>query len=242
MSIAVGRFQLNEPMSPRRASEALEASAPSKQNTPGLLRKHYLHGLEGDQAGGVYLWESKEAAEALYDESWCQRVADRYGSPPIVEYFESPVMVVTDRVQDTETVHDPIKERPSDHVRRYVETGGADGHIWRDATTLLLTTRGRRSGQLRRTPLIYGRDGDDYILIASYRGRDHHPLWYENILADPAVRIQVLDDVFPAVATTVEDDAERDRLWAIMNDIYPGYDEYQAGTARRIPVVRIRRA
>jgi deazaflavin-dependent oxidoreductase (nitroreductase family) len=242
MIVAVVRFKMNEPITPAKATEAFLASAPSYQGVPGLLRKHYVHTLEGDQAGGVYLWESKAAAEALYDEAWRQRIEARYGSSPTVEYFESPVMVDPDQIQDTETVYDTTHERFAEHVRKYLETGGVEGHIWRDAPTLLLTTRGRRSGRLRRTPLIYGRDGDDYVVVGSYKGRDRHPLWYENIRADPAVRLQVLDEVFPAVASTVEDDSERDRLWAIMCEIYPDYSDYQAATTRRIPVVRLRPA
>lgn len=241
MIVAVVRFPLNKVLSPAEATEAFLSSAPSYQGTPGLLRKHYLLTPERDGAGGIYLWESKEAAEALYDDAWRERVTVRYGSSPTVEYFESPVMVDPDQIQDTETVYDTTHERFSEHVRKYLETGGVEGHIWRDVTTLLLTTRGRRSGLLRRTPLIYGRDGHDHVVVGSYRGRDQHPLWYENIVAQPAVRLQVLDEVFPAVASTVEDDTERDRLWAIMCDIYPDYDEYQAATGRRIPVVRLRR-
>jgi F420H(2)-dependent quinone reductase len=73
-----------------------------------------------------------------------------------------------------------------EHLRRYVATDGADGHEWRPGIpTLLLTTRGRRSGRLRRTPLIYGRDGDRYLVVASYGGSPHHPDWYLNLRDDP---------------------------------------------------------
>jgi deazaflavin-dependent oxidoreductase (nitroreductase family) len=74
----------------------------------------------------------------------------------------------------------------ADHIHRYVETDGAEGHEWRPGVfTLLLTTRGRRSGKLRRTALIYGRDGDAYLVVASQGGDPKHPAWYLNLLAEP---------------------------------------------------------
>ena len=123
-----------------------------------------------------------------------------------------------------------------DHVRRYVETDGADGHEWRGVHTLLLTTRGRRSGKARRTPLIYGRDGNRYLVVASMGGADEHPEWYRNIVADPNVRVQVAADRFPARARPASPD-EKAQLWPLMVDIWPDYDEYQTRTDRDIPVV-----
>lgn len=127
----------------------------------------------------------------------------------------------------------------AEHTKRYVDSGGEDGYVFRGAPTVVLFTKGRRSGQLRRNALIYGRDGDDYILVASYGGRDHHPLWYLNLVADPHVRIQEMAAIFDGTATTVEDDAERTRLFEQMTAIYAPYAEYQAKTSRRIPVVRV---
>jgi len=91
--VAVVRFPLDPPLSAEQAARAFEASAPSYQDVPGLLRKHYLRALDGSVGGGVYLWESREAAEALYDEAWRARLTERYGQPPQVELFESPVTV-----------------------------------------------------------------------------------------------------------------------------------------------------
>ena len=130
----------------------------------------------------------------------------------------------------------------AEHTRKYVETGGADGHMWRGYPTVVLTTTGRKSGDLRRNALIYGRDGDDYVLIASYGGRPTHPLWYLNLVADPSVTIQERDDVVQGVAETVPEGEDRDRLWAQMVALFPPYEEYEAKTDRRIPVVRVRRA
>ncbi|MBW2499456.1 MAG: nitroreductase family deazaflavin-dependent oxidoreductase, partial [Deltaproteobacteria bacterium] len=72
----------------------------------------------------------------------------------------------------------------ADHVRRYVETDGEDGHIEQGTPCMLLTTRGRKSGRLRRTPVVYGRDGDRLIVVASLGGADVHPGWYLNIEKD----------------------------------------------------------
>ena len=130
----------------------------------------------------------------------------------------------------------------AEHTRKYVETGGAEGHMWRGYPTVVLTTTGRKSGDLRRNALIYSRDGDDYILIASYGGRPTHPLWYLNLVADPSVTIQERADVVRGVAETVPEGEDRDRLWAQMVALFPPYEEYEAKTDRRIPVVRVRRA
>jgi deazaflavin-dependent oxidoreductase (nitroreductase family) len=130
----------------------------------------------------------------------------------------------------------------AEHTRKYVETGGEDGYLWRGFPTLVLTTKGRRSGDLRRNALIFGRDGDDYVLIASYGGRPKHPLWYLNLVADPHVRLQERATIIDGVAETVEDPAERARLWELMVSKFPQYEQYQANTERRIPVVRVRPA
>ena len=125
----------------------------------------------------------------------------------------------------------------AEHTRRYVESGGEDGHEWRPGVpTLLLTTTGRKSGTKRRTALIYGRDNADYVVVASKGGAPEQPAWFLNLQADPAVEIQVLDSVVPATAHVAEG-AERERLWALMRQIWPAYDEYQTKTDRQIPVV-----
>jgi len=127
------------------------------------------------------------------------------------------------------------------HARRYLETGGQDGHIWEGVTTLLLTTTGRRSGEPRMTPLIYGRDGDRYLVVASRGGAPTHPSWYDNLVAQPEVQVQVMADRFRARARTATP-AERPTLWKTMAAIWPPYDEYQTRTTREIPVVILERA
>jgi deazaflavin-dependent oxidoreductase (nitroreductase family) len=129
-----------------------------------------------------------------------------------------------------------------EHVDRYRETDGEEGHEWKGTTVLLLTTTGRRSGEERTTPLIYQRDGDDrYVIVASQGGAPTHPGWYHNIADDPNVEVQVWGDRFPATASTAEGE-ERERLWKVMTATWPAYDDYQKKTDRQIPVVVLTRA
>jgi deazaflavin-dependent oxidoreductase (nitroreductase family) len=128
-----------------------------------------------------------------------------------------------------------------EHVRSYRETDGELGHDWRKGTSiLLLTTKGRKSGQTRTTPLIYGRSGDDYVVVASKGGADEPPGWYVNLRADPDVEVQVLDEVFPARARDATPD-EKPELWQRMVGEWPDYDDYQRRTEREIPVVVLER-
>jgi deazaflavin-dependent oxidoreductase (nitroreductase family) len=124
-----------------------------------------------------------------------------------------------------------------EHVRQYRETGGAVGHIWKEGSTiLLLTTTGRKTGKLTTTPLIYARDGDNYVIVASQGGAPRHPGWYRNLVKTPEVEVQVEDETFFARARTAEGE-ERERLWAKANEVWPHYAEYQTRTDRVIPVV-----
>lgn len=126
----------------------------------------------------------------------------------------------------------------AEHVERYRETDGEVGHEWQPGVfTLLLTTTGRRSGEPFTTPLIYTRDGDDHVVIASRGGDRRHPDWFFNLEADPDVEVQVGAEVFPARASTVDDPERRERLWRQMAEVWPDYDEYARKTDRDIPVV-----
>lgn len=129
----------------------------------------------------------------------------------------------------------------ADHIRRYVETNGDDGHFWNGVPCLLLTTVGRKSGARRRTALIYGRDGDDYVIVASKGGHPHHPLWFKNLVANPVVGLQVGAEVFEALASTYDEGAARESAWTTMTGLWPAFDEYQAKAGRRIPLVRLTR-
>jgi deazaflavin-dependent oxidoreductase (nitroreductase family) len=141
-------------------------------------------------------------------------------------------------------IPDGVVDSPRDfvqeHIRRYVETDGAEGADYLGYRALLLTTVGRRSGARRRTALYYGRDGDDYLLVASRGGDPNHPSWYLNLDANPEVEVQVGGEVFTARARTVEG-AARARLWQRMVETFPRYAEYQEHTTRRLPVVVLRR-
>jgi deazaflavin-dependent oxidoreductase (nitroreductase family) len=128
-----------------------------------------------------------------------------------------------------------------EHVARYRETGGDQGHDWEGTKTLLLTTTGRRSGERREHALIYGRHGDDYLVVASKGGAPQHPAWYLNLEAEPEVELQVGDDRFAATARTATPE-EKPELWRIMTAEWPPYDEYQTKTDRDIPVVVLSRA
>src|SRR5262245_21717616 len=123
-----------------------------------------------------------------------------------------------------------------EHVRQYEATGGKVGHDWNGTTCLILHTTGRKSGETRKYPLIYGRDGDNYVLVASKGGAPGDPGWYKNLVAHPDVRIQVRDKVLSVRARTGTP-ADKRRVWPIMTKQWPDYDKYQAGTKRDIPVV-----
>jgi deazaflavin-dependent oxidoreductase (nitroreductase family) len=139
------------------------------------------------------------------------------------------------------------KELPSwisDHVKQYMDDPDK-GHDW-DSTpvggpgilpALLLITRGRKSGQQRALPLIYGKFGDAYVIIASKGGAPAHPAWYLNLLAEPDCEVQVRHDHLSVRARTSSGE-EREALWRQLAEIYPPYDDYQVTAGdRQIPVV-----
>lgn len=136
----------------------------------------------------------------------------------------------------------------SDHIRRYLATDGADGHLWDSSErggpgpvpTLLLTTTGRKSGKPQLLPLIYGKTPTGYAVVASKGGAPEHPAWYRNLVAQPEVGVQVAADNFRARARTASG-AERAALWKQMAALFPPYDAYQQRTAREIPVVVLER-
>ena len=130
----------------------------------------------------------------------------------------------------------------ADHVRRYRESNGADGHMWtpptggRPVPTLLLTSTGRKSKQRQVLPLIYGKTENGYAIVASKGGAPSHPAWYLNLSADPNVEVQVAAEKFSARARTATGQ-ERAVLWKQMTAVWPSYDDYQRKTQREIPLV-----
>ncbi len=128
-----------------------------------------------------------------------------------------------------------------DHVTAYRETDGEVGHDWkRGAPTLILTTTGRRSGEPRDNPLIYGRHGDDHLIVASKGGWDKAPGWYLNLQEDPEAEIQVWGDRFKVRARDATPE-EKPEMWRTMAEIWPDYEDYQRSTEREIPVVVLER-
>ena len=129
----------------------------------------------------------------------------------------------------------------AEHVRRYRETDGEVGHIWRRGSKiLLLTTKGRTTGEPRTTPLIYEQAGDRLVIVASKGGAPEHPGWYRNLVKEPQVQLQVKGDVFAARARTATGD-EREKLWELAARQWPDYDTYQTKTDREIPVIVLER-
>jgi deazaflavin-dependent oxidoreductase (nitroreductase family) len=134
-----------------------------------------------------------------------------------------------------------IKLFGREHVERYQATDGAEGHDWEGTQTLLLTTKGRKSGEPRTTPLIYAPHQDAYMVVASKGGSDEPPAWYLNLSEDPEVEVQVKGDRFKARARTATAE-EKPGMWQTMASEWPAYDEYQRKTEREIPVVVLDRA
>jgi len=132
------------------------------------------------------------------------------------------------------------------HLKLYLETDGKEGHMWQapgldPLPTLLLKTKGRRSGKERILPLIYGKWGEDYVVVASRGGSPTHPIWYLNLVDESEVGVQVATEKFQARARTASGD-ERSSLWEMMAEIYAPYNDYQTTAgAREIPVVVLER-
>ena len=124
-----------------------------------------------------------------------------------------------------------------EHVRTYRETAGERGYNWKGTEILLLSTKGRRSGEERTTPLIHRTDDGRWVVVASQGGAPDHPSWFKNIEANPDdVEIQVKADRMQ-VRPHVAEGEERDRLWERQKQEMPGFADYEAATTRRIPVV-----
>ncbi|NKQ55412.1 nitroreductase family deazaflavin-dependent oxidoreductase [Amycolatopsis sp. K13G38] len=124
----------------------------------------------------------------------------------------------------------------AEQTRRYLASGGTEGHESDGVRTLVLVTTGRKTGVPRRTCLIYGTAGDDYVVVASKGGADEDPAWFKNLHAEPSVGMQVGTRRFTGRARVASLD-ERERLWPQMARIFPLYDEYAQKTSRVIPIV-----
>jgi deazaflavin-dependent oxidoreductase (nitroreductase family) len=118
-------------------------------------------------------------------------------------------------------------------------TNGKVGGRFGKVDILLLTTKGRKSGEKRTVPLQYFKDGEDLVLVASNAGDDRHPAWWLNLQADPKAQVQIGGDKKRVEARKATAD-EKTRIWPNVTAIYPGYDEYQTRTSREIPLVLLR--
>jgi len=128
-----------------------------------------------------------------------------------------------------------------EHVERYQATDGEEGHDWLEGSqVMLLTTTGHKSGETRTTPLIYGRSGDDVLLVASNGGSDEPPAWFKNLDAEPEVGVQIWGEKYQARARTATPE-EKPEMWAKMLTHWKHYDAYQEQTDREIPVVVLER-
>jgi deazaflavin-dependent oxidoreductase (nitroreductase family) len=126
-------------------------------------------------------------------------------------------------------------------IKEFRENGGETSGPFKGRPLLLLTTKGAKSGETYTTPLVYSRDGDRYVIIASMGGAPRSPAWYFNAKANPAVTIEVGTEKFAATASIAQG-AERDRLYAQQAAMMPAFTEYQQKTTRVIPVVVLTRS
>jgi deazaflavin-dependent oxidoreductase (nitroreductase family) len=126
-------------------------------------------------------------------------------------------------------------------IEEFRANDGRVGGMFEGAPMILLTHTGRKSGNRHTTPLVYTRDGDDYVVIASKGGADTHPVWYLNLQADPNVHVEIGNDAFDAVATIHDAGDERDRLFNAQAALMPNFKEYEEKTDRLIPVVVLSR-
>jgi deazaflavin-dependent oxidoreductase (nitroreductase family) len=135
-------------------------------------------------------------------------------------------------------------DSPSEYVanqaRSYVASDGADiDHPVADKV-FVLYFRGRKTGQIRRVPLVCVEDGDDLLIVASKGGADHHPTWYLNVAADPNVWVRNKAEFYEARASTLEG-AERAAAWEQLVNAMPFFGEYERKTDRVMPVIRLER-
>jgi deazaflavin-dependent oxidoreductase (nitroreductase family) len=126
-------------------------------------------------------------------------------------------------------------------IEEFRANGGETSGPFKGRPLLLLTTKGAKSGAERTTPLVYSRDGERVVIIASMGGAPKHPAWFHNISADPEVTVEIGTEKFAARASVPEGE-ERDRLYAQQAAMMPAFNEYQEKTTRRIPVVVLERA
>ena len=125
-----------------------------------------------------------------------------------------------------------------DQVELYERTDGAEGAELRGMPVVIVIHRGRRTGAVRKTPLMRVADGDAYVLVGSLGGAPQNPVWVYNLMADPDIELRDRAEVTSMRARLVEDPEERARLWRLAVEAYPDYEDYQQRTERVIPLFR----
>jgi deazaflavin-dependent oxidoreductase (nitroreductase family) len=135
---------------------------------------------------------------------------------------------------------DPMAEFNQKVIDEFRSTGGKVGGPFAGAPMIIVTHRGAKSGRPYTTPLVYSKDGDRYVIIASKAGSPTNPAWYHNLLAHPEVTVEVGSEKFQARAVEVKG-AERDRLFDAQAGLMPQFNEYKARTTRVIPVLALER-
>ena len=146
---------------------------------------------------------------------------------------------MTDNANDIRNAPD-INAFNSNLIAEFRDNNGKVGGQFAGAPLLLLTHTGAKTGQSRTSPLVYTRDGDRLVIIASKGGSPKHPHWYLNILAQPQVTVELAGETFQGRAGVVQGE-ERARLFRAQADLMPNFDDYAAKTDREIPVVVIER-
>ena len=140
----------------------------------------------------------------------------------------------------------PVKHNPliklfwAIHLKLYLWSSGRIGNMLRGLPVLILTTKGKKTGQLRTKALMYLPYGDAFVVIASNLGKDNHPAWWLNLLANPIATVQIKDSLFTVHAREAKED-ERDKLFQALAEKTPDYEQYRSWTSRRIPLVILER-
>lgn len=126
------------------------------------------------------------------------------------------------------------------HLKLYQWSKGRIGGSIRGLPVLLLTTKGKKTGLLRTKALMYLPNRDDFVVIASNLGKENHPAWWINLLAEPNASVQIADSLYKVNAREAKGD-EREKLWQALAERTPDYEQYRSWTSRRIPLVVLER-
>jgi deazaflavin-dependent oxidoreductase (nitroreductase family) len=145
------------------------------------------------------------------------------------------------------TIRDARRDWVTEHREMYLRSGGAKGHVmditavggYAFTTHCLIKYKGRKSGKVFITPLIYGDIGGEVVIVASKGGADHHPAWYLNITDNKQVEFQIATQAFRGTWREPRGE-EREKVWKFMVDVFPSYANYQKSTSRQIPLVMMK--